>query len=115
MSSVMSNPIKCGSCTACCKRDVIKLYDTEDPTSFKWHMEGGFKVIDRKQDGECIYLTPKGCEIHGSAPLVCQRFDCRVLFQNTPKTQRRIRIEQNPSMEEVYSAGKKRIKLMRAA
>jgi Fe-S-cluster containining protein len=107
----MSAPIKCGSCTACCKRDTVKLFDDEDAARFNWHLEGGFRVIDRKPNGECIYLTPKGCSIHGDAPVICQSFDCRVLFAETPKEKRRIRIALNPTMREVYDAGKKRISL----
>ena len=100
--------VPCGTCRACCKQDVIHLGDDE-AHKFAWHVEAGGKVLDRKPDGECVYLTAAGCGVHDDAPDICRRFDCRILFLLTPKTQRRIRIVQNPSMANVYKAGKSRL------
>jgi len=106
--------VRCGSCTACCKSDRVMLGPEDDLSAYRWHMEGPLVVLDRKNNGECVYLTPKGCGIHGKAPDICKRFDCRVLFLITPKVQRRIRIEQNPSMREVYAAGRSRLNTLEA-
>lgn len=108
LQALKSHPasVPCGSCRACCKQDVIALAPTD--THEKWHLESGRRVLDRKANGECVYLTDQGCSTHDNQPDICKRFDCRVLFLTTPKTQRRIRIQQNPTMREVYAAGKKR-------
>lgn len=100
--------VPCGSCRACCKSDRIVLSEKDDAARFAWHFEQGVKVLDRKPNDECIYLTADGCGRHGDAPDICKRFDCRVLFLTTPKQTRRIRIQQNPTMQDVYEAGKKR-------
>lgn len=100
--------VPCNGCRACCKQDRIVLKEAE-ASAFRWHFEGGQKVLDRKENGECVYLTPEGCAVHAAPPDVCRRFDCRVLFLLTPKDKRRIRIEQNPTMKDVYEAGKKRL------
>ena len=100
--------VPCGSCRACCKQDRITLSDAE-AAKFAWHQEGPDKVLDRKPGStECLYLTAKGCGVHADAPMLCRQFDCRILFLTTPKDKRRIRIIQNPTMREVYDAGKRR-------
>lgn len=99
--------VPCNGCTACCKRDVIKLTPDESKR-FPWHWEGQHMVLDRKPDGTCINLTAKGCGVHDNPPMICKHFDCRILFLTTPKSQRRIRIQQNPTMRAVYDAGKAR-------
>jgi hypothetical protein len=103
----LQSDVPCGTCTACCKSDTIILRDDEYE-KYPWHWENNQRILDRKPDGTCVNLTPSGCGVHGLAPDICKRMDCRVLFLVTPKTQRRIRIEQNPSMRDVYDAGKKR-------
>lgn len=106
--------VPCGGCHACCKQDRVTLGPSDDLDSFKWHLEFGRPTLDRKPNGECTYLTDRGCSIHGAQPDICRRFDCRVLFLTTPKTQRRIRVAQNPTMADVYSAGKKRLGTLEA-
>jgi Fe-S-cluster containining protein len=100
--------VPCGTCRACCKQDVIYLRPDE-AARFPAHIEGGRLVLDRKPNGECIHLTERGCAVHDAPPDICRRFDCRVFFLTTPKTQRRIRIQQNPTMRHVYAAGKARL------
>lgn len=101
--------LKCNGCTACCKRDTIYLGPNDDPRAYKWHEENGYAVLDRKENGECIYLVETGCSIHGSAPEICRRFDCRELVKMTPPEMRIIRIQQNPTLAEVYAAGLQRL------
>lgn len=100
--------VPCNGCRACCKQDQIFLHD-EEAGRFAWHLEGGRKVLDRKANGECAYLTTAGCGVHESPPDICKRFDCRVLFLLTGKATRRQRVVQNPTMRAVYEAGKKRL------
>jgi hypothetical protein len=100
--------VPCGSCRACCRNDAIQLGPKDDLDAFRWHIERGLPTLDRKPSGECIYLTERGCSVHAAPPDICRRFDCRVLFLTTPKAERRIRVQVNPSMVDVYAAGKKR-------
>jgi Fe-S-cluster containining protein len=115
MSTLEPNSVPCGTCRACCKKDVIVLGPNDDLNAFKWHSEFGRAVLDRKPNGECTYLGPQGCTVHGAAPEICRAFDCRVLFLKTPKDQRRIRITTNPSMRAVYDAGRSRLKTLEKA
>ena len=108
-----SSETPCNGCTACCKQDTIVLGPRDDPEKYRWHLESGQRVLDRKPNGECTYLTSKGCGIHGAAPAVCRSFDCCVLFLITPKERRRERVEQNPTMRDVYDAGKKRLESLK--
>ena len=105
---IQPSNVPCGTCRACCKHDVIYLCE-EESHKFTWHLEQDRKVINRKPNDECVYLTATGCSVHNDAPDICKRFDCRVLFLLTPKANRRIRIMQNPSMVDVYEAGKTRL------
>ena len=107
-------PIKCSGCTACCKQDRIILTREDDPKAYRWHLEDGVPMLDRTPDGACVYLTKAGCGIHGKAPSICRRFDCRVLFQATPLKQRAVRVRQNQQMIHIYAAGHQRLKAMEA-
>lgn len=101
--------VPCGACRACCVQDRIFLGPTDDPKSYRWHIEDGYAVLDRKPNGECIYLGDAGCSIHERAPSICRRFDCRVLVLTTPAERMRLRIQQNPQMAQVYQAGLERM------
>lgn len=101
--------VPCGGCSACCRRDAIALEPSDDLSRFAWHMEAGRPTLDRKPGGECVYLTAKGCGVHANAPSICKRFDCRVLYAMTPKSVRRQRVAMNPTMRDVYRAGKRRL------
>lgn len=102
--------VPCGACSACCRLDVIELRPERGDVvaRYRHHFEAGRPVLDRKPSGECTYLGREGCTIHGEAPDICRRFDCRVLFLTTPKQQRRTRVRQNPTLAGVYRAGKVR-------
>ena len=92
----------------CCKSDRILLGPTDSREAFRWHKERGQDVLDRKENGECVYLAETGCSIHDNAPDICKRFDCRVLVQITPAWRQGVRITENPSMFFVYKAGRER-------
>jgi Fe-S-cluster containining protein len=106
---VLQAVLSCGGCTACCKRDRIFLGPTDDPRAFRWHLEGRYAVLDRKDNGECVYLTEHGCSIHGAQPAICRRFDCRELVQMTPPDVRAARVRDNPTLQQVYEAGLARL------
>ena len=101
--------VPCNGCTACCKHDRVFLGPKDDPKAYRWHVEDVYAVLDRNEDGSCVYLTPAGCGIHGSAPDICRRMDCRVLFMKTAPEMRAARELQNPQMVHVYAAGRDRL------
>ena len=89
----------------------------DQPDAFRWHFEvlRGQKVAapDRKANGECVYLTPAGCGIHGSAPEICKRMDCRVLYLLQPADLRQLRVVESPNTALVYDAGRERLESLR--
>jgi Fe-S-cluster containining protein len=38
--------------------------------------EPGLFALRRTPDGDCVYLGPQGCTIHGRHPVICKIFDC---------------------------------------
>jgi hypothetical protein len=106
--------VPCQGCTSCCRGDRVVLHPQLDRAEdFAHHLElhNGlwFRVLDRKPDGACAYLTGTGCGIHGRAPEICRRMDCRVLLLSTPPERRAEREAQNPQMRHVYLAGAARL------
>lgn len=105
--------INCNGCTSCCKRDMVILGPTDNRAAFKWHNEWRngirFDVLDRKNNGDCVYLEQAGCGIHGHAPAICRRMDCRELYRGTTPEQRERRVRQNPQMIHIYTAGAERM------
>lgn len=70
--------INCGSCRKCCRHNAaIMLTDTEDPSRYQCHeVAPGTFLLDRKPNGDCVYLGETGCTIWGRHPEVCRVFDC---------------------------------------
>jgi uncharacterized protein len=101
--------VPCGTCRACCTHDRIFLGPLDDPRAFRWHLEGGYPVIDRQPDGRCVYLGDGGCTIHDRAPQICRRMDCRILVLLTPLEDQARRVAENPQMARVYEAGRERL------
>lgn len=101
--------VPCGGCTACCKQDIVRLGPGDNLMAYRWHMEFGFPVLDRAPNGDCVYLDANGCTIHGAAPEICKRMDCRVLYQLTPPERRAQREMENPQMIRIYAAAETRM------
>ena len=36
----------------------------------------GQMVLNHLTNGDCVYLGPDGCTIHGRHPAICRTFDC---------------------------------------
>jgi Fe-S-cluster containining protein len=49
----------------------------DNPAQYKTKLENGERVLAKGKDGNCVYLGPKGCKIHGRAPQMCRLLDCR--------------------------------------
>jgi len=70
--------LNCDGCRACCLGDTIILKPHENPKAWnaKPRFDGRWE-LRKGEDGNCAFLGPTGCTIHGRAPEVCQSFDCR--------------------------------------
>lgn len=85
------NAIPCDGCTECCKTDQVILRPEagDDLSAYEIEYIASALYPDRpvpalKRDprtGHCIYLTDKGCAIHGRAPWTCRRFHCARMFK----------------------------------
>lgn len=108
--------VPCNGCTACCRDGFIRLRPElgDDPASYltREATYGGERVhvLQRNDDGSCIYLNSKGCQIHGNAPSVCRSFDCRDLFSKSNRDERRQQIKQRgASVQAIFAAGRVRV------
>jgi Fe-S-cluster containining protein len=45
--------------------------------------------LNRRDNGECVYLGEEGCTIYQRRPAVCRSFDCRSLFLKQTRNERR--------------------------
>lgn len=77
--------VPCNGCRACCKGQRVNLHpelgddiDTYMILPTRAGNDGPIGwMLAHKQNGDCWYLTSKGCSIHGRAPHECREFDCR--------------------------------------
>lgn len=86
--------LNCGGCTLCCRGDTITILPALDGSHKRWKTDkqpDGSRTLKRNADGECVYLRPTGCGIHGKAPTMCRVYDCRahyLLAEAHPNPQR---------------------------
>ncbi len=110
--------VPCGTCQHCCKDewilvkpeegDVVERYDTIDIVSPITGLP--VKALRHKPNGECIYLGPDGCTIHGRHPAICRVFDCRRFFlkaQELPRGERRRQMRDVHRYKETFEIGKR--------
>ena len=72
--------VPCNGCTACCRDPTLYVRVTEEEAKrLKTHLSStGEKHLDKKGDGECVYLIDNRCSIYADRPSVCRTFDCRL-------------------------------------
>lgn len=73
-------PLICAGCRACCVGDKIAIMPERGDDHRKWKTDrqaDGTRTLRRGADGNCIYLGPDGCTIHGRQPYMCRAYDCR--------------------------------------
>lgn len=109
--------VPCGSCKVCCKdRNLIVLMPDEgdDVASYDHVVTdlpklGQVPILRHAADGNCIYLGPEGCTIHGRAPFICRIFDCRRFFLAHSRSERRMMLKKDACSKEVFDAGRERL------
>jgi hypothetical protein len=80
--TTINNP--CWPCANCCTNVIIRIKAEEIN---RWKDENRYDIllcleeitegavfVIRKKNGECIFLTEKGCSIHSTRPEVCRKF-----------------------------------------
>lgn len=101
--------IDCGSCRACCHQIVALLddetgYDDEQiPTPM-----GVLRLLKRKPDGSCVYLTTSGCSIYAARPACCRKFDCGAWYRVTPRKLRKDMLHGDAQTKRLAKEGRRR-------
>lgn len=110
-------PVPCGKCTLCCSAPVLLHPEHGDNLdALQWHEHheygpngGTFAMLNKKDDGTCVYLTKAGCSIWDRAPWECRQFDCREYFSKFTQPERHKRIKAFPLNRDIFEAGKSRL------
>ena len=89
--------VPCGKCTLCCRSLIVPLAEEEfEQYDWVWVMTQDDvklgRALNRRPNGDCVYLGEAGCTIWDRAPHVCQRFDCRDLITKMDRSNRRAAI-----------------------
>jgi hypothetical protein len=107
--------VPCGLCTLCCRTLIVPLAQ-EEYEQYDWAWittrsgERLGRALKRRPNGDCIYLTANGCSIHGRAPHVCQRFDCRELFRKSDRAGRREAVKSGKLPKALFDKGREMLK-----
>lgn len=87
--------VPCNSCTVCCKWQLVILMPEDQPNldhyDFRTIDRPGdpIRVLNTRENGECVHLGPGGCTIYENRPLICSTFDCRKQFLSMTRNERR--------------------------
>lgn len=109
-------PLNCGGCRTCCLGDTIVLQPEDDISKYKTVEVNGEYHLAKGIDGNCIYLSSKGCTIHDYSPVMCKAFDCRKyaqMFETWDMNKKLIRAK-DPRTSKVLAEGFKRLKVVRS-
>ena len=112
--------VPCGSCRLCCRISAVFLREDEYADyDWSWCVRTGAdgqnraigRVLTRKPNGDCVYLSDSGCSIHDHAPKTCREFDCRTLFLRSDRSGRRLAIKNGEVSRELFDKGREMVKL----
>lgn len=110
--SAPADPVPCNGCTLCCREEPVQLLPEQGDDYRQYRTVagrgiGGRPALFLKQEaGACVYLNETGCSIYEKRPFLCRDFDCRVLYQQSPRPERRRRIKATPSLGPIYARGR---------
>lgn len=114
--------VACGSCTRCCKNQVVPLIPErgDDPSKYEHKSEvtdprtgETFFVLKWDSAGVCMYLDRQAnrCTIHATAPAICRNFSCVSVFlasQAYGRNERRHLIQKGHFDRGILNEGKAR-------
>jgi uncharacterized protein len=104
--------VPCGSCTACCRQQVIVLDPHQDDiASYQHAIAGTLAILKHKPNGDCVYLGEHGCTIHARAPKMCREFDCRLWYLRHDRAERKRLIANSEAPQiakDILDAGRER-------
>lgn len=80
--------VPCNGCTACC-RDPMMFVDLTEAEAHHFKAHKSDRVtkgweLDRKENGECVYLIDNRCSIYADRPQSCRGYDCRLHLLGLP-------------------------------
>lgn len=105
--------VNCEGCHACCKNQLVLLEPADDPAAYECDViereNGSQRALKHQPNGDCFYLGPEGCTIHGRQPAICRSFSCLVLAAEWPRAARRAK-NIPKGWEEVLKAGQRRLR-----
>lgn len=83
----------------------------DDPSSYQTAIcisigKDPYLILDRHENGDCVYLTPDGCSIHDRAPWTCRTFDCRAVFRNSDRPGRKLAVKRGDMPKEIFERGR---------
>ena len=85
---------------------VVERYQTVDTVNPITHQPA--KMLAHKENGDCFYLGPNGCTIHGSAPVLCTGYDCGEQYREMTRAMRAMwRRNPDPNARAVIASGKR--------
>ena len=102
--------VACGSCSACCKHQIVVLVDEDLPNLDAYQYEkiethhGTVHTLKIKPNGDCAHLGPSGCEIYEKRPYICRIYDCRKQFKIMSRGERR-----QIKTQDIWKAARERI------
>jgi len=101
----------CGSCTACCRNEQIRLGPGDDPQRYDIEVRTDGTWIAARADGRpgCRYLGLRGCRIYAERPAACRAFDCRLYFLGKSPEALAARLEISPGSAATFAAAIERL------
>lgn len=129
MNGVPDEHVECGSCSACCRGQLVVLVEGDNPSAYgeamaipQWFTDRlrsdgvpsiGY-ILPMGRDGACIYLKDGKCSIYRERPIMCRAFSCIGLVRNTlangaDKREVKRRMAKGLIDPAVWKAGKQRL------
>ena len=110
--SMSRNIVPCEDCHLCCRlMTPIRPEHGDDAAQYQTAVcltpgKAPYVILDRKNNGDCIYLGAHGCTIWDRAPHVCREFDCRNTYKNSDRAGRRLAIKRGDMSKEIFDRGR---------
>lgn len=101
--------VPCDGCTRCCHGDAIRLLPEDDAAAYETEphfLFPGHLMLAHRPNGDCVYVTEKGCAIHDRRPRMCYSLDCRLIARVYSFTEARKADARNEIKLEVWRRGR---------